>query len=111
MTKDVKLLIDGQRLEVHNALIGARMDDQHDTPFSLYAGNVDLQEVGVALLHIFRGVIKINREEHGLSWNDSKDFMLFTMRTALELERNSRNDYEFGYSMESLVKKFKDNQF
>jgi hypothetical protein len=111
MTKDVKLLIDGQMLEVHNALIGARMNDRTDTPFSLYAGNIDLSEVGVSLLHVVRGVIKINREEHGLNPNDIKDFLLFTVRTALDLERDRHNDYSFGYSMESLVKKFKDNQF
>lgn len=111
MTKEVKLLIDGQMLEVHNALIGARMDDRDKTPFSLYAGNIDFTEVGVSLLHILRGVIKINREEHDLSPTDIKEFLLFTVKTALDLERERHNDYSFGYSMDSLVKKFKDNQF
>ena len=111
MNKKTYLLIDNEQIEITNALIGARMVNRGETPFSVYSGNVDIAEVGVALLNTFRGVIKINQEEHGLTLEDSKDFILFTLREAFRLENERRNDFTKGYSMDSLVKKYLDTQF
>lgn len=111
MDKKVILLLDGEAIEIKNALIGARMENEDNTPFSVYAGSMDISELGLSLLHIFRAVLKINTEEFDMPMNLAEEFILFTLREAVVLENLRRDDLSKNRSIEAFVKKYKDNQY
>ena len=111
MDKKVLLLLDGEAIEIKNALIGARMENEDNTPFSVYAGTMDIGELGLSLLHIFRAVLKINTEEMDMPMNLAEDFVLFTLKEAVRLEKARRDDVTKNRSMEAFVKKYMDNQY
>jgi hypothetical protein len=111
MDKKVILLLDGEPVEIKNALIGARMEDNDHTPFSVYAGQLEISEVGLSLLHILRAVLKINTEEMGMSLDTSENFILFTLQEAVKLEKLRRNDVTKNRNVEAFIKKYMDNQY
>jgi len=111
MDKKVMLVLDGEVIYIKNALIGARMEDNDHTPFSVYAGQMDIGEIGLSLLHILRAVLKINVDEMGLSMNLAEDFVLFTLKEAVKLENLRRDDVTKNRSVEAFVKKYMDNQY
>ncbi len=111
--KNQKIILDldGDKFEITNALIGARMVNSDNNPFSVYAGKMEIGEFGLSFLHIMRAVIKINIEELGLSFSAAKEFIDFTAQTAMTLEKNRMNDFSKTNSLDAFVKKYMDNQF
>jgi hypothetical protein len=111
--KNQKIILDldGDKFEITNALIGARMVNSDNNPFSVYAGKMEIGEFGLSFLHIMRAVIKIGVEELGLSMSATKDFIDFTTKTAISLEKNRMFDFSKTNSMEDFVKKYMGNQF
>lgn len=105
------LVLDGEVIYIKNALIGARMEDKDHTPFSVYAGQMDIGELGLSLLHIFRAVLKINVEEMDMPSHSAEDFILFTLKEAVRLENARRDDVTKNRSVEAFVKKYMDNQY
>jgi hypothetical protein len=111
MNKKVFLDLDGDRIEIENALIGGKMAQGAQEPFSVYAGPLDIGDIGLALLHIMRATIKITMDELHLPLQSSEEFMLFTLKTALQLERAKRSDLTTTRGMEAFIKKYKGNQY
>lgn len=89
--KKVFLEIGEERFEIHNALIGASMKPNGEEPFSIYAGKLDVSDIGLALLHVIRAAMKITREEYNTPLSVTKEFIEFTVKTAFDME--STNDF------------------
>ena len=111
MDKKVMLVMDGEIIYIENALIGARMEDKDHTPFSVYAGQMDIGEIGLSLLQIFRAVLKINMDEMDMPMRTAEDFILFTLKEAVRLETERKDDVTKNRSIETFVKKYMDNQY
>lgn len=86
------LQFEGQELKLENGFVGGFLADGSRCPMGMYAGNLDIGDMGVALLSTLRACIKMNVEEQGMSLEHAKAFIKFTLETALEIERENREE-------------------
>lgn len=84
------LEIEGQKkMELKTALIGGTLaaeTEGEENPTGMFAGKLDLGDMGIALLHSLRTVIRIQREYHKMPLDTSIDYIKFTLEEAIRRE-------------------------
>lgn len=83
---------EGETLKLRNGFVGGFLADELNCPMGMYAGNLDIGDMGVALLSTLRACIKMNVEEQGMNLGQARDFISFTLNRAIEIERENREE-------------------
>jgi hypothetical protein len=90
-TKGIWLEFDEERIFLETALIGGVLGDSTKFPMGMYGGTLQIEKIGVALLHSLRAIIRITREHHKMDITDSVEFICFCLNEAIEKEQANLN--------------------
>lgn len=107
----IKVEVDGQKFELRGGFVGGFMSDFTNAPVGMYAGTLSVEDTGISLMHLLRAVIKINVEEQGLNYEQSKAFIDFTLEQALRIEKENADEENVSLEKhnEIVLKVRKDN--
>lgn len=100
----------GEIFRMRSALISGVMNDDLDTPTSLYSGTLDLEEVHTALFYANRAVIKILMDEFGIPLDCSEEFLLSAVSEAVTEEYNARSKGNLDVDVRKVFRENKKNQ-
>jgi antitoxin component of RelBE/YafQ-DinJ toxin-antitoxin module len=81
----VTISLAGESFAIKNAFIGGREVDG-DNPIGMYSGVLDIAEMGLSLLSMFRAILRTTRQELGMPVDVAEDFILFCLSEALKKE-------------------------
>lgn len=82
----VEVNFQNDTLHFENIFIGGQLTGGHRDHVSFYSGELNLGEMGVTLMTLLRGVIRITGEECGLSASKAEDFISFCLAEAVKRE-------------------------
>jgi|tagenome__1003787_1003787.scaffolds.fasta_scaffold19819119_2 hypothetical protein len=92
-----------QTIKLKTALIGGVTDDIHACPMGMYAGSMDIGDIGLALLHNLRATIKVVKDHHDMSVDQGVDFILFCLKEAEIREIENKNIDNTSYQEHQTV--------
>lgn len=96
----------GESFVLKNTFIGGRsVEDEH--PIGVYSGVLDISEMGISLLSMFRAILRTTREEMGMPTKIAEDFILFCLAEAIKKETAE----EKIQAVEEFVNKYFGNQY
>lgn len=107
---EMKIIIDGQEINLKSGFASGWMADMKDTPMGMYAGNLSIVDTNIALVHLLRAVIKMNTEEQFMNYEQSKALIERAMLEAfkIELENKDENNVSLAQHNEVVIKMKKD---
>jgi hypothetical protein len=98
---DITVSFAGETFVLKNAFIGGR-NVADKNPVGVYSGVLDVAEMGISLLSMFRAILRTTREEMGMPTDTAEDFILFTLAEAIKRE----TEEEKMVAVEEFVNKF-----
>lgn len=99
-----------QTMELKTALVGGVTSDAHECPMGMYAGSMDIGDIGMALLHNLRAALKVTKDHHGMNTMQGKDFILFCLNEAVAREVENKNIDNTSYKEhQTVLRMTKDN--
>jgi hypothetical protein len=108
---ELKIIFDGQEINLKSGFVGGWMADMKNTPMGMYAGNLSIVDTNIALVHLLRAVIKMNTEEQFMNYEQSKALIERAMLEAfkIELENRDEDNKTLAQHNEIVLKMRKDN--
>jgi hypothetical protein len=103
--KNVTVKFDNEEVLLNTALIGGVLGDGSEFPMGMYAGHLDIGEIGIALMHCHRAVIKLLREQHGFNLEDSLEFVCFCMAEASKREEGNKQEHNVSFETHQMFMK------
>src|SRR5687767_5669051 len=110
MRNNIKIIFSGEMLEMKSALIGGRSDDFEESPTSLYAGPLDLDEIHTSLFYVNRAVIKLLMDEFSMSMDLAEEFVTSAFTEAFTKEYNVRISGKTDMDVQKIIKSHNKNQ-
>lgn len=96
----------GDTFVLNNVFIGG-ISIKDGNPIGVYSGMLDVAEMGLSLLAMFRAILRTTREEMGMSPEITEDFMVFCLAEAIKKE----SEEEKILAVEEFVNKYFKNHF
>jgi hypothetical protein len=96
----------GDTFILKNVFIGGR-NTKDDSPMGVYSGVLDIAEMGISLLTMFRAILRTTREEMGMPTDTTEDFILFCLAEAMKRE----NEESKQQAIEEFVNKYFSDHF
>jgi hypothetical protein len=109
---ELKLIFDGQEINLKSGFVGGWMADLKDCPMGMYAGNLSIVDTNIALVHLLRAVIKMNTEEQFMNYEQSKALIERATKEAFKIEKENAPNQNVSLDQhnEIVLKMRKDNQ-
>jgi hypothetical protein len=89
--KYITIQVGDEEFKLKTAIIGGVLLEDEGFPMGMYSGSQDIGDIGVAVLHSCRAIMKILKEMHGLNMEQSIDFIRFCTLEASDREEMSEN--------------------
>lgn len=107
----ITLVFDGKKLFLKTALVGGITGDALEAPMGMYAGKVDVGEIGVALMHTHRAILKIMQDSFHMELDKAVDFIRFCCMEAAHREQHhdTMENVSFEEHHHNLLRMTKDN--
>jgi hypothetical protein len=101
----------GEKVELESALVSGYSADTARSPFSVYAGPLDLDCIHTALFFANRTVIKLLVDEFDIPLDHNLDeFLISATAEAITKEYNERRNGQSSVEIQKIVKQFRKNQ-
>lgn len=96
----------GETFVLKNVFIGGR-NVKDDSPLGVYSGVIDVAEMGVSLLAMFRAILRTTREEMNMPISAAEDFIVFCLAEAIKRETEESKER----AIEEFVNKYFSDHF
>jgi hypothetical protein len=93
--KPITVIIDDEKFEIDQCIIAGVFSKGHSQeghPMGSWCGSLEIGDMGIALMHALRAIIRINTEYQGLRITQSAEFINDCAKEALKREILNRND-------------------
>jgi hypothetical protein len=108
--KCVKVIFEEETIELKNVFIGGRMNDITEAPVGFYGGQMEIGEMSVSLMTLFRTIIKILNDELNIPPNKVEGFFIICFQEALRRENENKSIDNITLETHKIIKKIMENQ-
>lgn len=107
--KYITIIAGDEEIKLKTAILGGVMLDDKDLPMGMYSGSHDIGDLGIAVLHSCRAVMKILQDMHGLNMEQCIDFIRFCTLEASDREEMATNiDTLVNMGKKDIIRKMMD---
>lgn len=104
------IIFEGRAIDIQTGLVGGVTGDDLNVPIGMYAGKMEMEEIGLCLIHVHRVILKMFIEHYGLNIKAIDEFICLCKNEAIkrELRANEFEKMDFE-EYDKLIKMTKDN--
>ena len=101
---NMNVMFSGESIDFKSALVSGKVDDNSETPTSIYGGPLNLEEIHSALFYANRAVIKLLIEEFSVPLDAVDEFLLSALSEAVTQEWNAQKSGTPDMDIRKIIK-------